>query len=253
MTRQFGAAAGKRPSIGILGGMGPRATHYFVEELLDACERLVRPACDQDYPDMHVHFACSNPDRTAAMVGGDAAGVRRTLLREVQQLVARGCDPIVVPCLSAHAVLDPVPESIPLLDLRRVTFEYLATRIGGSCSVGVLGTRGTSLSIRRGALRPFSKMAVQVLSDSDEERLMSLIYRDVKTGAVSEATIDGLLRLCGRLRRAGATVVVAGCTEVEMCLASSRRTPPYVVFPLRLTARRLMAAYAGQRREPAAG
>jgi aspartate racemase len=220
--------------------MGPRATHYFVGEMLSACERALRPACDQDYPDILVHYACSNPDRTQALFDGDPADLRQILMDQLQHLAGRGCETIVVPCFSAHAVLDPIPERLPVLDLRRTTFDSLR-EAGNPGTVGLLGTRATNRAIRGGAWRGLARTAVRVLQDRDEERLMSLIYGTLKTAVVSDATVDGLLSLGEVLRRAGATHVIAGCTEIEMCLAASGRCPPYVVCPLRVAAERVIA------------
>ena len=221
--------------------MGPRATHYFIDEVLGAFERTVRPTCDQDYPDLFVHFACSNPDRTAALLEDDPRRLRQILVDQLWVLAEQGCDTLVVPCISAHAVLDPIPVELPVLDLRRAALEHLVARTREPGAIGVLGTRGTNASIRGGALRTMSPCPIHVLGPADEERLMSAIYGDLKTAAAGEATIDVLLALCERLRGAGAVRVVAGCTEIEMALAASPRRPADVVLPLRIAAARVAA------------
>lgn len=232
-----------KPAIGILGGMGPRATHYFVGELLNAVERSARPSRDQDYPDLHVHYACSNPDRTHAVLEDDPARLRQILLGQLRSLVDNGCETIVVPCVSAHVVLDPIPDDLPVLDLRRAIFEHLAGT-APSGSVGLLGTRATNMSFRRGASAVAPGMTVRLLQDDDEDVLMSVIYGELKGGAITQSTVDRLVSLCEVLRDAGATHVIAGCTEIEMCLAASRRCPRYVVFPLRVAAQRVIAQHA---------
>jgi aspartate racemase len=229
-----------RDAIGILGGMGPRATHYFVGELLTAIERAMSPKRDQDYPDMRIEYACSNPDRSEALVDGDAAHLRRLLLQQLQQLRDRGCTTLLIPCLSAHAVLDPIPADLPLIDVRRATFDYLAAPARESKTVALLGTRATNASIRHGTSRVVPPMHVHVLEGEAEDRLMSLIYHDLKRGSGRESTVDMLIAFCERFRQSGATHVIAGCTEIEMCLAATHRCPPYVVFPLRLAAQQLV-------------
>jgi aspartate racemase len=228
------------PPLGILGGMGPRATHYFVGELLDAAERMRPTMRDQDYPDFVVHYACSNHDRTQAILDDNGVELRETLLAQLSTLRGLGCQQLVVPCLSAHAVLDPIPKDIPLLDLRRATCERLAADADAPLTVALLATRGTNLSVRRGAWSWSSDVNVQPLDVRDEETLMSLIYDDLKRRGPSESATSTLLSICDRLHDAGAARVVAACTEVEMCLASGRPHPPYVVLPLREAAMRLV-------------
>src|SRR5664280_1458515 len=91
-------------ALGILGGMGPQATHYFTGEILKAFEEFRCPSHDQDYPDIVVRYACYLPDRTTS-IQNDLLSFSRPFKRELQILKDLGCRKIVVPCISAHAAI----------------------------------------------------------------------------------------------------------------------------------------------------
>lgn len=221
------------PRVGILGGMGPRATHYFTGELLSAIERTTHPAKDQDYPHFVVDYACHVPDRTASL-HDDRDGLVRAIKSEAAMLSGLGCELLVMPCMTAHAVLDsPEFRALPFLDLRRLVANHLRSR-PPCTSVGVLATRGARLAGTTRAMVPAERDAIH-LSASEEQDLMSFIYEAAKTWTQGQ-TITPVKVAIDRLRGRGCDMIVAGCTELEMCLARSAEPPPGVVFPLRLAA-----------------
>ena len=62
--------------LGILGGMGPQATQDFYQRILDRTDA----SCDQEHLPTLIWSDTSMPDRTAAILGGDAEGCYRRLL-----------------------------------------------------------------------------------------------------------------------------------------------------------------------------
>ena len=59
--------------LGILGGMGPQATQDFYQRILDRTDA----SCDQEHLPTLIWSDTSMPDRTAAILGGDAEGCYR--------------------------------------------------------------------------------------------------------------------------------------------------------------------------------
>lgn len=221
-------------SIGILGGMGPRATQYFVGELLNEFENAAHPISDQHYPDMFVHFACSNPDRTAA-IEADPTGLCKLLREQLDQLEQAGCNFLMMPCITAYAVLGPIGASGALVNVPDLISRRLAML--GPGPFGVLSTRGTRRLLGSKRISFGSTEKLLFLDGSQEEYLMQIIYKDLKSGATTrEAAIGGMLSLYEALRASGASHVIAGCTEVEMVLAPDLRCPDGLVCPMRCAA-----------------
>jgi aspartate racemase len=225
--------------LGILGGMGPQATHYFTDELLTAIEARHRPRRDQDYPSIFVRYACHLPDRTSALLT-DREPLVRAIVREAEILVELGCSQILMPCITAHALLDSELSGFPFIDVRKVVATHIASSFARA-TVGILATRGARLS-GVNKLLPNAQKAV-LLEDREEEKLMHFIYGEAKTAGGGK-DISTLRDLANRLRQRGGDVIIAGCTEVEMCLARDVTEEDGFLFPLRTAARFFAAAWS---------
>ncbi len=226
--------------LGILGGMGPQATHYFTDELLTAIETRHRPRRDQDYPSIFVRYACHVPDRTSALLT-DRGPLVRAIAREAEILVELGCRQILMPCITAHALLDSELSGFPFLDVRKIVATHLANVLAKG-KVGILATRGARVSGAAARLVPATHTAL-FLEERDEEKLMRFIYGKAKTWGRG-TDISALTDLANRLRQRGSDLIVAGCTEVEMCVARHATESDGFVFPLRTAAEFFAATWS---------
>jgi len=226
--------------LGILGGMGPQATHYFTGELLTAVEVRHHPQRDQDYPNIIARYACHIPDRTSALLT-DRGPLARAIAREAQILVELGCPKIMMPCITAHALLDSELSGFPFLDIRQIVATHLANSFANA-TVGILATRGARVSGAVNKLLPATHKAVS-LDDGEQEQLMNFIYREAKTWGGGK-DVSPLVNLANQLRQRGADVVIAGCTELEMCLARYATEQAGFVFPLRTAAQFFAATWS---------
>jgi aspartate racemase len=218
--------------LGILGGMGPQSTHYFTEELLSAIEARHHPQKDQDYPSIYVRYACHLPDRTS-MLMSNRKHLLDVITREAQTLVEIGCPKILMPCISAHALLDSDLSQFPFIDIRKVVAAHIANSFP-TATVGVLATRGARVSRAIDKLLPNAQQP-QCLDEQDEEKLMVFIYREAKTWNGGK-DISALKNFAGKLRQRGCDLIIAGCTEVEMCLARYAPEEHGFILPLRIAA-----------------
>jgi aspartate racemase len=228
--------------LGILGGMGPQATHYFTDELLTAIEARHRPRRDQDYPNIFVRYACHIPDRTSALLT-DRGPLVRAITREAEILIELGCPTLLMTCITAHALLDAELAGFPFLDVRKVVATHLANCFPNA-TVGILATRGARISGAAAKMVPATHKAVS-LEVPDEETLMNFIYREAKTWGGGK-DISPLKDLAAKLRQRGADVIIAGCTELEMCLARYATEQEDFVFPLRTAAEFFAATWSSK-------
>lgn len=127
-------------TIGILGGMGPRATAYFEQKLL---EQFRGP--DQSVPCIVAINDGSIPDRTAFLRGIGADPVP-ALVRSAQRLMLLKPDLVCMPCNTAHAelILGRLQARIllPIVDMPAAALAEAA----GHRRVLILGTVGTRLA-----------------------------------------------------------------------------------------------------------
>ena len=196
--------------LGILGGMGPQATQDFYQRILDRTDA----ARDQDHLPTLIWSDTAIPDRTAAILGGDAEGCYRRLLEGARLLENGGCTVLAIPCNTSHYFADRLQGDIgiPLIHMPRETVAVLAAQ--GRKTVGILGTDGT---IQTGVYqKECDARGIRLLAPpEDVQRLvMSIIYDEIKRGETGSrekfAVIDRWLRA------AGCDGAILACTELSV-------------------------------------
>ena len=99
----------RETTIGILGGMGPYATNYFLKRILD----LTPVELDKD----HFHTIIDNnvkiPSRTRAVKYNEQSPVDE-IVHSINNLGKIGCSFVMLPCNSAHYFYDEVSEEIEI-------------------------------------------------------------------------------------------------------------------------------------------
>lgn len=200
------------PLVGVLGGVGPLATAYFLQRLV-VCTDAER---DQDHVDALVLNHASVPDRTAFVLGRSEEDPGPVLAADARRLEQFGVDFLVMPCNTAHyfaqQVLDAV--RIPFLSIIDVTVEAALARVPALTTVGLLATAGTVTS--RVYHDAFGAAGVQVITPEPEDQaaVNEVIYDQVKAGL--PADVDALRTVAGRLVERGGGIVVLGCTELSV-------------------------------------
>ena len=197
-------------TLGIIGGLGPMASAYFLELLT----RMTDAATDQEHLELLLHQIPGTPDRTAFILGESQDSPLPELKRAGLGLVRSGATVIAIPCMTAHYFQEELQEAIgaPVIHGIRETAQYLKDH--GIGTVGIMATDGT---IRSGIFaRELEARGIrQVIPSAEGQRyVMDLIYNDVKAGI--EPEMDKFKKVSMELREAGAEVIVLGCTELSM-------------------------------------
>ncbi|WP_125777098.1 aspartate/glutamate racemase family protein [Antribacter gilvus] len=211
------AAAGPvdDPPVGVIGGVGPLATAYFLELVV----RLTEAERDQDHVDLVVLNHATIPDRTDFVLGRSTLDPGPVLARDARRLEAFGVSFLVMPCNTAHYFTRHVTDavSVPFVSIVEAVVEAACDRVPGLSTVGVLATEGTVASgVYADA---FARSRVKVLEPdvADQQIVSAVIYDQVKAGRPVD--VDALRGVAGRLAARGAAVVVLGCTELSVVAA----------------------------------
>jgi aspartate racemase len=206
------ADPGTAPLVGVLGGVGPLATAYFLQLLVE----LTDAERDQDHVDAVVLNHATIPDRTDFVLGRSDDDPGPVLARDARRLEAFGVSFLVMPCNTAHYFTQQVVDAVgvPFVSILDVTVEAVLARAPGLAAVGLLATEGTvAAHVYQDA---FAARGVEALvpDEADQARVSTVIYDQVKAGRPVDV---GLLRgVVDRLRERGAAVVVLGCTELSV-------------------------------------
>jgi aspartate racemase len=228
---------------GIIGGLGPLAHIEFERRLIaKSSERGARR--DQDHPVWILVGASDIPDRTQSLAGmtEDCA----PWLLSYGKLVERtGADFLIVTCNTAHAFYDRVQPQldIPWIHLMQCTSQHIVTTYPDVKRVGILATDGTLKA------ELYNRSLVQVgltpimppLDSALQKQVMQSIYHPdwgIKAAGlwISDPTLEVLRQAVVWLKKQGAELIIAGCTELSVGLARLEHLPLPWVDPLDVAA-----------------
>lgn len=195
--------------LGVVGGMGPAATLQFLTRV-----QAYTPAeRDQDHIRVIADINPKVPD--GAVPGSDMGAV---LAEMAGALRGAGAQVLAIPCNTAHAHAGLIERAsgLPLIDMISLGAE--AARRSGAMRAGVLGGRG-ALRLYREYLAARA-MGLVTLPSEQQEAFMATLAR-IKAGDRSDAVTAQMQGYAEDLRRQGAEVLIAGCTEAPLVLTKA--------------------------------
>jgi len=227
-----------KKSLGILGGMGPKATAILTDNIINCTVAT----CDQEHINSVTIINSNIPDRTAAIKAGTQEAYQSVLfelVKSAKQLETLGVANIVVPCNTAMFWHGDVQKAtpVPVINLIEETAKSVAKDFKSSkaknAKVVLMATDGTvGLGLYHKAFEAHGIACVSPDADL-QERIMNTIY-SVKQTNSGDAT--GFHRLLYDIRvrhfkdeaELESTRVVLGCTELSW-FYNNMALPPYMV------------------------
>ena len=197
-------------TLGVLGGLGPMATAYFLELTVEFTDA----ARDQEHLQSIVMNAPTIPDRTAFILGKSQDNPVEPMVKLGRQLKDLGATVIATPCITAHYFHSQLQEGIGIPMLHGIECVARQLKEAGVQRVGLMATDGT---VQSGIFQQKVEELGMELVLPDEEgqaAVMSLIYDQVKAGKTPNLGLFHQVKKS--LRQAGAQVVVLGCTELSI-------------------------------------
>lgn len=196
--------------LGVIGGLGPMATAYYLELVV----RMTEAKRDQEHPEIIILNIPSIPDRTAFILGKSQDDPLNPMVELGRQLKSLGATVVATPCITAHYFHEALQDGIglPVIHAVRTTAELL--RSAGVRRVGLMATDGT---VQSGIFqRQVEALGMEIVLPSQvgQQGVMTLIYDQVKAGL--EPNLDLFNGIRDELRRNGAQAIVLGCTELSL-------------------------------------
>lgn len=221
--------------LGILGGMGPQATQDFYQRILDRTDA----ACDQEHLPTLILSDTGMPDRTTAILGGDAEGCYQRLLADARLLERSGCTVLAIPCNTSHFFADRLQKELeaPLIHMPRETVAVLAW--SGKRKVGVLATDGT---VQTGVYQKecAAQGILAVAPPPEVQKLvMGIIYDEIKRG--EKGSREKFAVIDRWLRGAGCDSAILACTELSV-YRTYHSLPDYYLDAMDVLAERCITA-----------
>ncbi len=198
-------------TLGILGGLGPLATVYF----MDLIVKMTDAKTDQDHISMIVLNHPSIPDRTDYILDNAKPNPLPVMIEDAKKLEAAGASFVVMPCNTAHFFYEQIQKNIdiPMLNIIEETVKFAKEKKGVK-KLGILATKGTVSAGSYQAMCEKYGIEWAIPSENDEQSLMNIIYNEVKAG--KKINIDEFIKIIENMRFDGCDGVALGCTELSV-------------------------------------
>lgn len=196
--------------LGIIGGLGPMATAYFMRRIIE----MTDAATDQENIEMVIYNVPSIPDRTGFILGRNPESPLPKIIELANKLERDNVDYIAMPCITAHYFHDQLADSvyIPVSNGIKEAAQYISER--GIKKVGIMATDGTaSMHLFDSVFKNYDISCVYP-DEECQKLVMSIIYDDIKANKPVKMDEFELIKL--QLLGQGAEVVILGCTELSI-------------------------------------
>lgn len=200
-----------RPSVGIIGGVGPQATVDLMQRVIDRT-----PAADDaDHIRMIVDNDPAVPSRIKALIEMTGQSPSPHLAAMARGLVAMGADALAMPCNTAHHYLDDIRAAaapVAVLDMVALTADRIAALPDRPRSVGLLAS--TAVQLTGLYDQALAERGLQTLYPSNQDDVLAVI-KAVKAGNAGSAQQARIFAAASDLRAQGADALVIACTEIS--------------------------------------
>jgi aspartate racemase len=196
--------------LGVIGGMGPLATAYFMELVV----RMTDAGADYEHIPMIILNRPEIPDRTSYIIGKSDDSPLDAIIKAGNQLADHYVDYIAIPCVTAYYFYRQLQEGIRAPIINMIEETAVCLKEEGIRKVGLMATDGT---ISSGFFREgLNRYGIAVVEPSAEGQrcVMDIIYGSIK--ANQPVQIEVFNRVDRELRQNGAEAVILGCTELSM-------------------------------------
>ena len=209
-------------TLGVIGGLGPMATAYFMELVT----KMTKAGCDQEHMQMIVYSQPTIPDRTAYILKKNPNSPVPEMTRLAKLLEQQKVDAIAIPCITAHYFWKDVNEQVDTLVLNAIvgTAEHL--KENGVRKVAIMATDGTIATGLLQSTLEGAGMEVMLPDPESQQGVMNLIYRDIKANRPPD--MDLFRTISGKLHAEGAEAIILGCTELSLIKKSYDIGPGFI-------------------------
>ena len=194
--------------VGVLGGLGPKATADFMDLVIDNTD----VTCDQEHVDMIVSNHATIPDRTAYILDNTKDNPVPYLINDAKMLESCGCNFLVMPCNTSHFMYDEISKSV---NIPIINMPYEVSKIVNNNPrvhrVGIMATLGT---LNSKVYERYLEKEIYYPDDSVNNEVMDLIYNKVKKGiSVSKKEFYDV---ANKYFLAGCDLIITGCTDLSV-------------------------------------
>ena len=221
----------KNITVGVLGGLGPMASVYFYEMVVNMTDANT----DQEHVDMIITNRATTPDRTAFIVGSSDEDPSKILIDDAKKLEKYGVDFIVMTCNTAHYFYEKIARSVklPLVNIVEETIKY--AKATNHKKLGILATTGNiKTNLYQNMCKKYD-MEYLTLDENRQSQVMEIIYDDIKSG--KPADMEKFNSIVNYLKENDCDGVILGCTELSILKNDNELDGHFYIDSLEVLAR----------------
>ena len=200
--------------LGVIGGLGPMATAYFMMLVTD----MTKASKDQEHIKSVVLMRPETPDRTGFILGNSNENPLPSLIKMEDDVCLLGAKVLAMPCITAHYFQKELIENLKTKDdvvlIDGITQTAIYLKENNITSCGIMATDGTINS--KLFQNKFNEFGIKSITpnENDQKMVMSFIYDNVKAG--KSVDVNEFNKVAKHLKDEGAQVILLGCTELSM-------------------------------------
>ncbi|MCH1625909.1 aspartate/glutamate racemase family protein [Ferdinandcohnia quinoae] len=211
-------------SLGVIGGMGPKATSVFFEKIVENTEAHK----DQDHINMIILNHATLPDRTTAILTNNDHDFLNVVEHDIKLLEGANVSHIAIPCNTSHYFYDRMQAmtSVPIIHMVDETMKKIYEKYGEHTKIGIMATSGTiSSGIYKKTCDKYN-MELQIPNQLLQDQIMDIIYNKVKSDLKVE--IKEIDEIVFDFINNGCSCVILACTELS-CIKLSEDVQKYCI------------------------
>ncbi|MFS1514439.1 aspartate/glutamate racemase family protein [Chengkuizengella sp. SCS-71B] len=211
--------------LGVIGGMGPKATSVFFDKVVEKTEAHK----DQDHIDMVILNHATIPDRTSVILEKNEKMFITAIKKDIELLEAAKVDHIAIPCNTSHYFYEDLQKmtDIDIIHMVDETVKKIVETYGANCKVGIMATSGTiSSGIYDKSATKFN-IDLSVPNQTLQDQIMKIIYNDIKNDLTADTNeIEAIIH--DFIFKQNCSCVILACTEFS-CIKLSEEIQSYCI------------------------
>lgn len=210
-----------RKAIAVLGGMGPEASSYMYNSLINLAVSDFGAKNNDQFPEIILHsipvpdFISSDKDKEKALV---------MLKKRVRELNKLDISCISIACNTAHILLPDLQKisRVPFISMIDEVLNKVITQ--KHKKIGIMGTPST-LKYKL-YQKPLEKAGIKVLIPTgDQIKTLESVIRNVIAGKLLKSDTQKLQKIADFLKAQGAEAIILGCTELPLVFPKKYSLP----------------------------
>jgi aspartate racemase len=199
-------------TIGILGGMGPKATVFFDQRLVSICQEKYCAKEDCEFPPSIIYNV---PLKGITEKGIVDTTVLSNLKKGINILGKDKVDFIVIDCNTVHYYIDQLRKTanVPIISIIEEVLKQVKKK-----KYKTIGIVGSQTTLNKGIYdKVFSAAKLNLIHPTaKQEATITAIIFNVMCGKNNRADVSKLKRIAQSMNKKGADAVIIGCTELSV-------------------------------------